>query len=124
MGSGTNARREQVLADLGARLDGHDEAELTWPDGPPVDAAAVVRAAALHPEVLDLAITQESRGVRVQVWLDAPPEGLLDRLRAELTAAVIAARPGADVVVEAVDDPELLPRTDAGARRTIVRLPG
>jgi hypothetical protein len=45
-------------------------------------------------------------------------------LRAELTAAVIAARPGADVVVEAVDGPELLPRTEAGARRRIVRLPG
>jgi hypothetical protein len=123
MGSGTDDRRELLLADLAARLGGRDEAELTWPDGAAVDAEAVVRAAALHPEVIDLTITQEPRGVRVQVWLDRSPVGLIDRLRAELTAAVIAAWPQADVVVEAVDRPDQLPHSDAGKRRRIVRLP-
>jgi phenylacetate-coenzyme A ligase PaaK-like adenylate-forming protein len=108
----------------GIRLGGRLEAELAWPDGPPVDPAAIARAAELHPEVLDLAITQQPRGVRVQLWLADPPVGLLDRMRAELTAAVMAARPDAEVVVEAIDRPDELPRTDAGKRRRVVRLPG
>ncbi len=91
--------------------------------GVAVDAGALLQTVSDGADVLDAALVQTARGVRVEAWFgDSQPDG--DRVaafrRRAARALEAAGLDDPEVTVEVVEHPAALPRTPAGKRRAIV----